>query len=568
MKKFYTKSIASRVLAGSLIVGGGMLISLSSIAQPYMNNNGAKLNIASGTFLNIDGTFENQTSGANHGQIENNGTMEVFANWTNNATSGGVFSTNTGTVILDGSGAQTIGGTNTTLFNNLTLSSVNGTGATTMGVNTTVGGGTLPGSGVLSLGTRTLILGTADDYDLTVNNPNSTAITTTTGQIRSENQADITNSGIPGLGYSYVNWNIGTSGSGSTYVVPFGTASGTDIKFTYDKTSAGTGSGAMKFATYPTLDDNTPWATTVNHMNNDYNQPSHLYVIDRFWIIEHQGYTTPPTSRYIFKYDDADIVGNPGIDNESQLRPQRFNPYYQNISGSFGAWGDWLYGPDNINTVSNTLQITIANGFNGGSSGGDYLPIWTLVDESNPLPIELIRFVGACNDGQVEVSWTTASETNNDYFTVQRSLDGISFEDVTIIDGAGNSNSIINYAAIDYSPYGGTSYYRLKQTDFDGNSKHSDLVAVSCADAITDFNLVNAYDQDNGTMAVIFNAGDNELYTITLFDARGRQITQTTGKAYSGKNQVSIPVGDLARGIYLVNLSNEFKSFGRRVMLH
>lgn len=574
--KFYTKSLTAQVVAGSMIVMSGMLISLSSNAQVFMNNRGAKLNVASGSYLNVDGTFENQTIGGPiHGQIENNGTMEVSGNWTNNATLGGLFTTNTGTVILDGS-AQTVGGTNTTLFNNLTLAG-GSSSVKTLGVNTIVGGGYVSPAGVLTLETS----GTGHTLDLNareveITNPLNSAIVAGSGKIRSETTPLVTLSGPAGPGYGKVVWDIGLSGNGSIYTVPFANAAGNDIKFLYEKTSAGVGaSGKMKFSTYHTAVDNTPWATTVTGLVNDYNQPSQLYVVDRFWNIEHVGYTIGtgnlPQSKYTFKYDDVDLnmggnplINNVGIDNEAQLRPQRFNPYLP----SNGGWGDWLFGP-NVNALANTLQISIANDYGGTTwMGGDYLPVWTLVDESNPLPIELIRFAGNCADGQVEVTWTTASETNNDFFTVQRSIDGVTFEDVVIVDGAGNSSTIINYSAIDYNPYGGTSYYRLKQTDFDGASKYSDVVAVSCGNAATDFNLVNAYDQGNGTMAVVFNAGDNELYTVTLYDIIGKQITETTGKAYSGKNQINIAVGDLARGIYMVNLKNEFKSFGRRVMLH
>lgn len=565
MMKFYTKSLTSRVITGSIIAASGILFSLSSNAQVFMNNSGAKLNVASGSYLNIDGTFENQTNGA----IENNGTMEVLNNWTNNDASG-VFSTNAGTVRLDG-GAQTINGSNTTKFNNLTLAG-GSSSVKTLGINTIVGGGYASPAGVLTLETsgigHTLDLN-AKEVEIT--NPLNSAIVAGTGKIRSETTPSVTLNGTAGPGYGKVVWDIGLSGNGSVYTIPFANAAGNDIKFLYEKTSAGVGaSGQMKFSTYHTATDNTPWATSVTGLVNDYNQPSHLYVVDRFWNIEHVGYTSGtgnlPQSKYTFKYDDADLnlAGNTGIDNEAQLRPQRFNPYLP----PNGGWGDWLFGP-NVNTATNTLQISIANDYGGTTwMGGDYLPVWTLIDESNPLPIELIRFAGNCTDGQVEVTWTTASETNNDFFTVQRSIDGVNFEDVVIVDGAGNSSSIINYSAVDYNPYGGTSYYRLKQTDFDGASKYSDVVAVSCGNAATDFNLVNAYDQGNGTMAVVFNAGDNELYTVTLYDIIGKQITETTGKAYSGKNQINIAVGDLARGIYMVNLKNEFKSFGRRVMLH
>lgn len=570
MMKFYTKSQTSQVIATGVILVSGMFFSLKSNAQVFMNNAGAKMNIASGSYLNVDGTFENQSNAdVVNADIENNGTIEVSEGWTNNDAQG-VFSSNAGIVRLDG-GAQTIGGTNTTFFNNLTLAG-GSSSVKTLGINTLVGGGYASPSGVLTLETsgigHTLDLN-AKEVEIT--NPLNSGLVAGTGKIRSETTPLVTNSGAPGPGYGKVVWDIGTSGNGSIYTVPFANAAGNDIKFLYEKTSAGVGAaGKIKFSTYHTATDNTPWATTVTGLMNDYNQPSHLYLVDRFWNIEHVGYTSGtgnmPQSKYTFKYDDVDLnlAGNTGIDNEGQLRPQRFNQYLP----PNGGWGDWLFGP-NANTAANTLQISIANDYGVGTwMGGDYLPIWTLVDESNPLPIELIRFAGNCADGQVEVTWTTASETNNDFFTVQRSIDGVTFEDVTIVDGAGNSSSIINYSAVDYNPYGGTSYYRLKQTDFDGTSQYSDVVAVSCGNAATDFNLVNAYDQGNGTMAVVFNAGDNELYTVTLYDIIGKQITETTGKAYSGQNQINIAVGDLARGIYMVNLKNEFKSFGRRVMLH
>jgi len=560
--KFYTKSL-------SFIVAGTVL-SFSANAQVFMNNAGAKMNIASGSYLNIDGTFENQSNAdVINADIENNGTMEVSEGWTNNDAQG-VFSTNAGTVRLDG-GAQTIAGTNRTFFNNLTLAG-GSSSIKTLGVNTLVGGGYGSPAGVLTLNSGAAHTLDLNAKEVEITNPLNSAIVAGTGKIRSETTPVLTNSGAPGPGYGKVVWDIGTAGNGSVYSVPFANAAGNDITFLYEKTSAGVGAaGKIKFSTYHTATDNTPWATTVTGLVNDYNQPSHLYVVDRFWNIEHEGYTSGtanmPHSKYTFKYDDADLnlIGNTGIDNEAQLRPQRFNQYLP----PNGGWGDWLFGPDVINTAANTLQISIANDYGGTTwMGGDYLPVWTLVDESNPLPIELIRFAGNCADGQVEITWTTASETNNDFFTVQRSIDGINFEDVTIVDGAGNSSSIINYSAVDYNPYGGTSYYRLKQTDFDGTSQYSDVVAVSCGTATTDFNLVNAYDQGNGTMAVVFNAGDNELYTVTLYDIIGKQITETTGKAYSGQNQINIAVGDLARGIYMVNLKNEFKSFGRRVMLH
>jgi len=198
----------------------------------------------------------------------------------------------------------------------------------------------------------------------------------------------------------------------------------------------------------------------------------------------------------------------------------------------------------------------------------DYYPAWTLVDNSDPLAIELVRFVGECLGGKIEISWTTWTETNNDYFTVERSNNGVDFEVVDVVEGAGNSNQPINYTVIDDMPYGGTSYYRIKSTDYDNKDEYSEIIAVTCGNDGNDFSFVNAYDIDLSELMVEFTAAENEDYTVVLYDASGRIILDHNGTAYEGMNKVKLDVANLARGIYIVNLSNGQRVFSKRVMLH
>src|ERR1041385_9231891 len=79
----------------------------------------------------------------------------------------------------------------------------------------------------------------------------------------------------------------------------------------------------------------------------------------------------------------------------------------------------------------------------------------------------------------VELVWTTASEINNDYFSVERSEDAISYQVVGTVKGAGNSTQELYYSLKDQSPVRGINYYRLKQTDFDGHFKYSEVCSVS-----------------------------------------------------------------------------------------
>ncbi|MDD2636017.1 MAG: T9SS type A sorting domain-containing protein [Bacteroidales bacterium] len=107
---------------------------------------------------------------------------------------------------------------------------------------------------------------------------------------------------------------------------------------------------------------------------------------------------------------------------------------------------------------------------------------YILTKENNsPLPIELLYFNPECGqDNGVDIKWSTASETNNEYFTIYRSLDGKNWEAITEINGAGNTNTVTEYMYHDIEPTAHDTYYKLKQTDYDGKSEEFDIVAIYC----------------------------------------------------------------------------------------
>jgi hypothetical protein len=124
----------------------------------------------------------------------------------------------------------------------------------------------------------------------------------------------------------------------------------------------------------------------------------------------------------------------------------------------------------------------------GGASAGSILstvpfstfsPI-TLASKTgiNPLPIKLFSFTAIKSHSNVEIEWITSSEINNDYFTIERSNNGSEWEAINKIKGAGNSNTTLKYFDIDKQPLSGISYYRLKQTDFNGDYSYSEITMV------------------------------------------------------------------------------------------
>ncbi|MFM8433386.1 MAG: T9SS type A sorting domain-containing protein, partial [Bacteroidota bacterium] len=95
------------------------------------------------------------------------------------------------------------------------------------------------------------------------------------------------------------------------------------------------------------------------------------------------------------------------------------------------------------------------------------------------LPVQLLDFQARGINGKVKLDWATSTEINNDFFTVEKSRDGTEFQAVGEIDGAGNSSHLIRYTTEDATPFPGTSYYRLRQTDFDGKYSYSETRVVN-----------------------------------------------------------------------------------------
>ena len=101
----------------------------------------------------------------------------------------------------------------------------------------------------------------------------------------------------------------------------------------------------------------------------------------------------------------------------------------------------------------------------------------TFSDPDNPLPVELMDFNGYANDGNNLLVWTTASEFNNDYFEIQRSIDGEVFETLDKVEGNGNTTQISYYTYRDEDPIR-SAFYRLRQVDYDGKTDYSSIISV------------------------------------------------------------------------------------------
>lgn len=171
------------------------------------------------------------------------------------------------------------------------------------------------------------------------------------------------------------------------------------------------------------------------------------------------------------------------------------------------------------------------------------------------LPVELLSFeANVVDNAFINLDWITASEINNDFFTIEKSKDGQIFEVVGIVDGAGNSNTIKNYNSLDESPYQGISYYRLKQTDFDGKNNYSKIVAVNIVGAFEDISIFP--NPILGVGYLSFIAAANSTSTVLVYDISGRIVWSKNYTTNKGANKFTIETEHLTQGMYFLMLDN------------
>jgi len=172
---------------------------------------------------------------------------------------------------------------------------------------------------------------------------------------------------------------------------------------------------------------------------------------------------------------------------------------------------------------------------------------------SSPLPVTLVYFTGQVVNGVVVLHWETATETNNDYFVVERSADGVSWKDQMRVDGHGNSSVAEYYTSEDEEPLQGESFYRLRQVDQDGQQTYSGVVVVNISETMTLSLYPNpAVDQLTVSGSAVTAAG------IRLYNSAGRVMEVPM---QGGNGPVILSVAGLPRGVYFLRTGTQTIKF-------
>ena len=484
--------------------------------------------IISGTGTN---TFHHFTIEPTGGVTAPAGNMNITGNWT----STGVFNSNGGTVTFTGGSLQTISCPSGEIFNNLTIqkSANEITAGNDFSVTSTL---TLT-SGNLRLGSSVLSLGSSS----------SNAIV---------NPATVTDASyIIADGSGYVKHFVNSAGASATknvnlYSFPIGDGTNFTPCAIHLKSASTLNPGA--FITANVTDSRIPGAWTTDY-------PKYL---SRYWTIEPSATALLDGfvyESYVYYLPAPDVSGGDMVGSGTIM------PCKETIAT--GVFEDGLPAEMQDNDMASALGNHLHElSWDGRTSFSRFSG-----RGGTSLPIELISFTAkATAKNTVNLKWSTATETNNDYFLIERSKDGNEFEPIINVDGAGFSTKKLTYSTSDNNPLPGLSFYRLKQVDFDGQFSNSEIVSVELTDLGSEF-----------TFNVFPNPSDGTDLKFNLKASRGDKIVLVINDMSGKENyRMEITVDDdreilydldptirLVAGVYFVSVTNSKNTIKEKLVV-
>ena len=502
-----------RQFNGTNLVAAGSAPGSNNTNRIYVVQNSTSSNcIFNATSLSLGGALGATSLYVGQGTSLNlnNQSLDLSGNITIN----GTLTPGSGTITLSGGSNQTLDGTSALSFSNVTINKSGGT--LTAQKDMTITGTLTLTNGILDMNSKTLTMGTASANGTITGGSASSYIVALDG-------------GTPSKLIHRVN-----STSNSTYSFPIGIGS------KYTPVTILMKGGSLSNASIQVWTKNSKVSTMNSNVTN---------YINRSWFVEPSGITSP-TYNINLQYDEVDFVTNGQI-GEGNLIPVKISSggtWYQPIDGSFTnatpQGFDGITDPDQNLLRWNDLQSFSEFGGAGGSN--------------QPLPVELVSFNGACEDGVVNLSWQTASEFNSSHFDIEKSRDGESWQVIETIPSAGNSNELLNYTAYDQVT-NILNYYRLNQVDIDGTNKRYNPIAVSC-EAMQNGIFMTYPNPSNEGFNIIINdkALEGEM-NMNIYTATGSITLQKRIEVKEGIN-VFMMNEKLLPGLYFIEVKDQYNN--------
>ncbi len=490
----------------TILYSVSFLFSFSLCAQQQFTNNGA-VNLNSGTRITFFGDF------INNGSITDLGQMVSFA----------------------GTGPQNIAGNAATTFNNLTIANT-GSGITLSGfTNLTVANTLTLTSGIIITSTNIVVL-----------------------------SSSVASSLVYTSGFIYGTFRRYIASNTSTYLYPLGdgTASTNRHQITFVNNALNAG---ISYLDATVLD----FVQSVNNTDVNLSTTQQLSPIvhtageqvghSTIWTL------TPDAYTYVGgNYGVQLFVENTTL---SAANDNMFCPLKRTLPSTSYA-GFLTYDAVTAISPAGSAGRTFSAGTGYAQRTGYTSFSQHTIGFANgvgELPIELIDFDAKPDGNNVDLFWTTASESNSDYFRVQRSPDGTDFTDLDQQNAAGNSSIIIKYTAVDYNPYKEISYYRLKQVDNDGKFKYSNPVSVNFQNEKT----ISVYPNPaSGTFYVCIFGMSGQKISILVRNGNGQEYYARIVTVMEDREVIEIdPLNKLAAGVYFVEAVSDNKRYEKKIVI-
>ena len=404
------------------------------------------------------------------------------------------------------------------------------------------------------------LTGTVTFYNLTINNTSSVDSLVLNSPVNIANALSLTSGKIFTTSTNIFTLNSGattTTGNANSYIngpMKYAVASTGSSVINLPIGKGNTWRPAILTVDHTDASSVTYTAEVINSPARDlgYSLPVDLLNVSnvRFWRINREINSNILISARVQLFYGADD----GITDSPNLRIAKTigtDLVWYNVGGTGTANGVGSITSDPFTSFS---DFTPANGEGGG----------------NALPIELLSFEAKVNNNQVDISWSTASETNSDHFTVERSADGIKFETIARVKGAGNSHSVINYEILDLNPLERVSYYRLKQNDFDGKYVYSNIVSIEYIKNESALIKVFPNPLQVGSLLNVEVSGkiDNKEVLIVVIDIAGREYYSKVVVLEDDVNIIAIDNYEkLLPGVYFVTGSVNNKLYHRKLVV-
>lgn len=295
------------------------------------------------------------------------------------------------------------------------------------------------------------------------------------------------------------------------------------------------------FELIPTREPNSPVYVRFPYTNRDFQD-----------VMVNQPMVKSHTDLTFYKIDNP---GDPNPDHgHTSVGNNQITFYTHGASASLSTWKHSVNGAG-----ANVAEFQVSS-FSGGGGGFTEGDISSLI-----LPVELLSFQVVKQDAHVLNKWSTATEVDNDFFTIERSINGTDYKEIGKVKGKGYASEIENYEFIDREPESGINYYRLSQTDFNGRSEILGIRTVN-------FEANNRYQVypnpvDNNFVTIGMKSKKNHDIQIKLFDLTGRIIKNVNLKDINSNPTYRLDIKELNAGMYILEINQGSEKYIEKLIV-